>query len=169
MKKSRKMVRIPNAVNKAISEIAESRRLEPADLTADTLSILTLEQGIMGKPASTQIMEEIELKERVRKLTRPICAGKFDSHFTCRGFRQIRTAPKLLKLYEKEIGDDGFSRGNKTKARINRSLGTIIKMSVGGGARTKNGHCLAARVNDEFILSYTPPRPTPVQSHHGPE
>lgn len=161
MKTSRKMVRIPRAVNTAISNIAQTRRMDPADLMADILSFFTIDQKILENDAASQISAEIDLKEKVRHLAQAICADKFDSHVTWRIFHHIRTDPKLRSLYEKVIGDEGFAHGNETKARINRSLGTIIKVSVGGEARTENGLCLAVRVQDEFILSYTPLKPIP--------
>jgi len=156
MKTAQKTIRLPEAVDKAISDMAQAQNKEPADLMADVLSEFALREGSLGKEETQQVKSEIQIKKLVRDLAQDICANEFDPHVTLRVFQQIQEDPSLREMYEKAIGAEGKVRGNHTKARINRALGSIIKMAVRGKARTENGNRVSIQVSDEFILNYTP-------------
>ncbi len=155
MKTKQKTIRLPNAVDEALGGMARARKMEPADLMADILSEFALKEGDLGKEEKQQVRAETKLKKRVRELAQEICAESFEPHVTLRVFQQIQRDSELCALYEEAIGTDGKTKGNHTKARINRALGSIIKVAVGGRARTEEGHRVSIQVEDEFIFNYT--------------
>jgi hypothetical protein len=156
MKTAQKTLRLPEAVDKAIGDMAQAQNMEPADLMADVLSEYALREGSLGKEDTEQVKAEMQIKKLVRDLAQDICANEFEPHVTLQVFQQIQHEPDLRGVYEKAIGAAGKVQGNHTKARINRSLGSIIKVAVRGKARTENGNRVSIQVVDEFILSYTP-------------
>ncbi|MBT3352835.1 MAG: hypothetical protein HOC91_19295 [Nitrospinaceae bacterium] len=160
MKTAQKTIRLPDAVDKAFGDMARAQKMEPADLMADVLSEFALKEGNLGKEDNQQVRAETKLKKTARELAQKICAESFEPNVTLRVFQRLQKDPELRTLYEKTIGADGKVRGNHTKARINRALGSIIKVAVGGTARTEEGNRVSIQVNDEFIFNYTPLMPT---------
>ncbi len=162
MKTAQKTIRLPDAVDKAFGDMARALNMEPADLMADVLSDFALKEGNLGKEEKQQVKAEAKLKKRVRELAPEFCAESFEPHVTLRVFQQIQGDSELCSLYEEAIGADGKVRGDHTKARINRALGSIIKVAVGGRARTEEGNRVSIQVEDKFIRNYTPLEPAGV-------
>ena len=156
MKTAQKTIRLPDAVDKAFGDMARAQKMEPADLMADVLSEFALKEGNLGKEDNRQVGAETKLKKTVRELAQEFCSESFEPHVTLRVFQKIQKDPDLRTLYEETIGTDGKVRGNHTKARINRALGSIIKVAVGGRARTEEGNRVSIQVESEFIFNYTP-------------
>ena len=159
MKTVQKTIRLPEAVDKAIADMALAQKMEPADLMADVHSRFALQEESLGKEETQQVRAEIQLKEKARAMAQEICRDVFDTHVTLRVFQEIKKSLELRTLYEDAIGSEGNARGNHTKARINRVLGSIIKVAVGGTARTENGNRASIQVENEFVVNYTPLTP----------
>ena len=48
-----------------------------------------------------------------------------------------------------------FERNNPTKARINRTLGSICRVVSGGSSKGPNGEVMTVQVTGEFCQTYT--------------
>jgi len=152
-------LRIDKAVDAALVALAAEDSKEPAEYMADVLAQHAAESDFLGRADAVRVENEIAIKERARDRAREICAKRFDPNVTLRVFQEFRTDPQLDAIYRIAIGADPTSRGNHTQARINRSLGSIIKRAVGGEAETTaNGHRINAWVSEEHIRTYTPLR-----------
>ena len=72
------------------------------------------------------------------------------------GLESLDLARLVAKL-DLALGADPFVRGNHAQARINRTLGILIRNAVDGEAMTtENGDKLNVQVSREFIKSYSP-------------
>ena len=157
---TKRTLRIPEQVDKALSALAEESDMEALEYMTDVLSHHALESGKLDDGASMQVQKEMEIKEHARTRAREICSRKFDPHVTLKVFLEFREKPELNAAYQTAIGGDPLKRKNPTQARINRTLGSIIKHAVRGEAETTSGgHGFTVNVDAEFIRSYTPLRP----------
>ena len=132
----------------------------PLNYHIDGEIVLVTATGKIGSQEALQVRKEMEVKQHAREEARRICAGRFDANVTLKVFQKFRTDSEFNAAYTAAIGNDPFRRKNQKQARINRSLGGIIKHAVGGEAETTaQGHRINASVDAEYIKSYTPLRP----------
>ena len=152
----KRTLRNPIAVDAALITLAREEGVDPSEYTTEILSRHVLQCGALDKIDAKQIRAEMAIKQSARALAKSICARKFDSHVTLKVFQNIRSDATLYETYKSAIGADGLDRRNPTQARINRSLGGIIKATVNGQPRTEVGNKLSIAVQGELIRTYTP-------------
>lgn len=152
-------VRLPGAVDAALRESARQRGTDVGDLITDVLSRFALAERTLAAEEAERIRAELALKEQVRQMARELCAASFDPHVILRCFQRVRSDPTLLQLYGRAIGGDPFARGQDAKARLNRTLGTVIRAAVGGNAAEDDGVRRTVAVEGELVQNYTPLRP----------
>lgn len=156
----KRTIRVEKSVDAALVAQAALESKDPSEYITDLLSRHAIDLGVLAAADAKRVENEIEIKRRARDRAREICAKQFDPDVTLKVFQEFRAEPEFNAMYCAAIGGDPMTRGNHTQARINRSLGSIIKRAVNGEAETTpSGHRINATVSDEYIRSYTPLRP----------
>jgi hypothetical protein len=151
-------IRLEAPVNAALARQAASAGQETADYVADLLAGAVIEDLKMTAPAEAKrLQSELELKAKVRMDALDFTKSGFDPDVTLKVFQRIRTDESRRDLYVRAIGGGlPDERGNQTKARINRNLGSMIKTVVGGVPEmTDDRNVVKVQVSNEYILSYT--------------
>ncbi len=156
-------VRLETVVADALRFKAASAGQEAADYAA---SLLT--EGLMDviraadAGAARRLQAELEIKARAIMLARQFSpADRFDPNVTLKVFQAIRHSGDLNEIYIRAIGGKpGNERGNPIKARINRSLGAIVKTAVQADVETIGDNPVKVQVSGEFIFSYTLLKPS---------
>lgn len=151
------MIRLTPPVSEGLGRLADAAAMQTSDYIVDVLARHCIENKAPPPEEAVQIEAEIELKEEARQVARRTCADTFDEHVILKVFQAFRTDDRLRKIYETAIGGDPFARGNPAQARINRTLGILIRNAIDGEAmNTENGDKLNVQVSREFIKSYSP-------------
>jgi hypothetical protein len=151
-------IRLEPIVADALRDKAGRLGQEPADYAAGVLTRAVLDViEEKDQAAARRLQAELEIKawaiDHARRLS-PV--GAFDPNVTLKVFQAIRTDDGRRHLYLRAIGDrPSEERGNPIKARINRSLGSMIKAAVGAEVEDINGNPVKVQVSGEFIFSYT--------------
>lgn len=161
-------IRLEPAAAHALGVKAARAGHEPADYAAGLITEALLDVIREGSQAVAQRLQaELEIKACAIALARQLSPpGAFDPNVTLKVFQTIRTDERLNRLYLRAIGDrPGDERGNPIKARINRSLGAIVKTAVQAEVETIGTSPVKVQVSGEFIFSYTLLKPGNDEAH----
>jgi hypothetical protein len=145
-------LRLDAAVHAALDSKAKTLGWETADYAASVIARDVEEELKSASPSvADRLAAERELKLEAIQYAR---SRPFDEHLTLHVFRHLRA--NFSALYETAIGGKGDVRGNHIQARVNRSLGALIKIAAGAERKLDaQGAVLKEQIRNEYILGYT--------------
>jgi hypothetical protein len=149
-------LRLQPAIHGALSRRASDKGQELADYISDQLANFVIKD--LDRDERERMMAELEVKSKVIDFAKEETKNKgFDPDIILKAFQHIRTNNSLQASYKRAIGNRPVAdRGNHTKARINRTIGSTIKSALGAATQKKtDGSPDEVQVGNEFILSYS--------------
>jgi hypothetical protein len=149
-------VRIRPAVGDALERMARDAGQELADYAAMVLTEHAV-AAIKDEELLSQLRAEVAIKRAAAEIARRLSPpDRFNPDVTLGVFQEIRGDKGLAELYRAAIGGGtGFERNNPTKARINRTIGSICRVVSGGSSKGPNGEVMTVQVTGEFCQTYT--------------